>query len=650
MNTRPLVDLCSKARLISDGWATQKPSFQLHIGFADAYEELLAGKYTEQTSESKILDVARRKGRVILSGRAGSGKTWLLRRLYKLAIDREWLPIYVDMKQWSGKDYEVWENWTSDSVTNGTEYLLEKFSSLGVGALGLDALEPEMVKVLFIDGLNEIASKTGADVLSIADELATHLMNTSVVVADRLTRRDLPSASRWVLAGVLPLSPEEVRNHLPNKSVIQANDICKSPFFLDAQMRRGHHEAGRASMLESLILQDDALTLANAIDRIAKASFEAYVTFRSRSFKTSYFENAVGAEVFRRLSQASILASSDDNSYFVHHILHDYLASRHFSQRDKNQWTPENFRALSFEASSFDALELTFEQLHADRAELFLRKLYDWNLYAAGYALAELNETNADPIGKEMRTVIFAMLAEKRFDLILATKERAEDALRVIQVNDVLPFRDAKSISEVSKAIQLVESNSAWFLDWKRIFSSPGSEPLGDEMVSLLGEDDSVKGWTVSNVIRRYPHLDLDWIAAKMEQLLNEGPLATVRWRVAHVLGAIPNDQSKVMLLKLLDADQDADVRYGAIRSVIEIAAKGDATLRAKLASSIQKRAVNIAAEPKISRELRACLLIDPQKAPADWLAFVKTCIRSQFEAIDGVSEKDLWRGKRAFS
>lgn len=37
----------------------------------------------------------------------------------------------------------------------------------------------------------------------------------------------------------------------------------------------------------------------------------------------------------------------------------------------------------------------------------------------------------------------------------MATKERARDALRVIQVNDVVPFRDAESISDLYKAKDL---------------------------------------------------------------------------------------------------------------------------------------------------------------------------------------------------
>lgn len=645
MNTRSTADLRVKAVDVYGGWPKQDPSFKLLIGFAQSYEALLGGTYSEEVSESEILDVARRKGRVILSGRAGSGKTWLLRRVYKLAIDRGWLPIYVDMKQWSGKDYELWEKWTSDGITHGTEYLLEEFGSLELGALGLDAIGPDVVKVLLIDGLNEIASKTGADILSIADELATNLMNTSVVVADRLTRRELPNAARWTIAGVLPLSLEQVRQHLPNKSVIQAKDICTSPFFLDAQIRHSRRETGRASMLKSLILRDGAAILADDLDRIAKASFESYVAFKSRSFKTSFFENAVGSDILGRLHQDSILASSGDNSYFVHHILHDYFASRYFSQQDQKQWTPENFKALSFDTSSFDALELTFEQLEADRGELFLRKLYDWNLYAAGYALAELNESNVAPIGREMRTVIFAMLAEKRFDPIMATKDRAKDALRVIQVNDVAPFRDAVSISDLYHAIQLVQSDADWFVEWKAIFSSPETKRLNEEIVCLLGEDDSVKGWTVSNVIRRYSDLDLDWIAEKLERLLSELPSPTVRWRIAHVLGAMPNEQSKEMLLKLLDTDQDADVRYGAIRSLIEIAAAGSVTLRDRLASNIKDRAASIAEEAKISRELRACLLVDPRKAPENWLDFVKSCVRSQFQALDSIPEKDSWRG-----
>jgi len=645
MSIRSIRTLRSEAKKIYAGWESQSVSFQLRIGWAASYDELLAGDYRDSSSEAAVLDVAQKKGRVILSGRAGSGKTWLLRRLYKLALDKGWLPVFIDLKQWSGEDYKTWKDWTGGSLNYGTEYLLDKFGTLGLGALGLDAVEPHVVKVLFVDGLNEITSKTGSEILSVADELAANLMNASVIVADRLIRRELPNASRWAIAGILPLSIEQVQKYLPGKPSVQARDIRTSPFFLRMQMRHDHQEIGRASMVKSLLLSMDEALSESDLDRIAKASFEAYLTFKSRSFETSSFRETAGVDVFHRLQNASILASVGNNSYFVHHILHDYLASRYFSKQDVGQWTTENFRALSFEASSFDALELTFEQLDAGRGELFLRKLYDWNLYAAGYALAELNEDSADSIGKEMRVVIFGMLAEKHFDSILATKERAADALRVIQIRDVVPFRNAASISDLYGAIRSIQSDVAWFNEWRMIFSFPETKPLDEEILHLLREEDSIRGWTASNVIRRYRGVDPSWIAGKLSELLEKASTPTVRWRVAHVLGAVQGEQSKQMLLKLLDTDEDVDVRYGAIRSLVEIAAAGDVALRVQLGLDIEERAQSIAKEARISRELRACLLVDHEKAPQGWMKFVRTCVRSQFEAVEGVADKDLWRG-----
>ena len=77
-----------------------------------------------------------------------------------------------------------------------------------------------------------------------------------------------------------------------------------------------------------------------------------------------------------------------DDASFRHHLIHDYLAALHMAQ-DRSTWTPGGFDTITLTASSFDPLAMVLEQLPdpAD-ADLFLRRIYDWNFYGAAYALA----------------------------------------------------------------------------------------------------------------------------------------------------------------------------------------------------------------------------------------------------------------------
>jgi hypothetical protein len=238
--------------------------------------------------------------------------------------------------------------------------------------------------------------------------------------------------------------------------------------------------------------------------------------------------------------------------------------------------------------------------------------------------------------------MIFAMLAGKRFDLILATRQRADDALSLMQLADAKPFREASSLQAVFAAVNAVQSDEVWFNEWKELFRTGPDSILKVETLASILSADSISGWTVSNVVKRSrfegdaPEILTRWLRNEVN--------ATVRWRIAHSLGAYPTPIALEALLVLLDRDPDVYVRYGAVRSVIELGAWADAILRNKVAESIEVRAEIISEQPKILGELRTCLLIDPNKADSAWLEFVRKIVRSMFLANDSTKERDLWR------
>ena len=637
-----LVDRIRRAtRESGRSWPVQKPPFALLTGWSRSYDAILSGEFATTLHEGQILGHALATGRAILSGRGGDGKTWLLRRLHARALGAGDIAIFVDLKQWTGGDYAKWTEWTRDNVGDGADFLFRQFSGLGLGAIDIDRLPPETRKVVFVDGLNEISAKVGLEVLTVLDEVVASHINMSVLVADRLVRRELPNLNRWWIGSPLPLTHDEIRKHLGKGTAVAADDIRTSPFFLDAELKAGPGGGRRAATLERLVHFHGGPSEAELLI-VSKAAYDAYLQSRSRMFEREAFELAVGQSLAARLQESGTIRFTEAGGFFHHHIVHDFLAAYYVSRQDTGTWGPPLFRTLSFEASSFDAIELAFEQLDREHADLFLQKLYDWNLYAAGYALAQARQAD-DPVGPEMRTVIFAMLADKRFDPVLATSQRASDALRLMQLADAQPFRDAANITEVCAAVQLVDSEAPWFVTWKGLFSLAETGDVSDAALALIREDDSIMGWTVANVAKR--GADGERMIPRLTQWLQSGPSATVRWRIAHVLGSLPSASGLEQLLTLIDRDEDEDVKYGAVRSVVELATIADPELRATTGAEIERRAAAISSSYRIARELRSSLLINPAKAPEGWLDFVRNCVKSQFLATEKLGDRDLWRG-----
>lgn len=642
MQSDKLVDRVRQlAREIGELWQAQKPPFALLTGWSKSYDDILSGTFVTTLREDQILKDALTTGRAILSGRGGDGKTWLLRRLHNRALAAGHVAIFIDLKQWTGGDYAEWAEWTRDNVGDGADFLFRRFSGLGLGAIDIDRLPPKSRKIVFVDGLNEISAKVGLEILAVLDEIVASHINMSVLVADRLVRRELPNLNRWWIGSPLPLAHDEVRKHLGKDAVLSTDDIRRSPFFLDAELRAGSGGSGRAATLERLVRQHGGLSETELLV-VSEAAYNAYLQSRSRMFGREAFELAVGQPIIAKLKESGTVCFTEAGGFFQHHIVHDFLAAYYVSKQDADTWGPLLFRTLSFEASSFDAIELAFELLDRNHADIFLQKLYDWNLYAAGYALAQARESD-DPVGPEMRTVIFAMLADKRFDPVLATSQRAYDALRLMQLTDAKPFRDAANFGEVCAAVQLVDSETQWFIDWKGLFGLAGTGEIPVEALARIKEEDSIMGWTVANVSKRASNGE--WMISHLIQWLQDGANATVRWRIAHVLGSLPYHPALEQLLQLLDQDEDQDVRYGAVRSAVELSAIADPPLRATACTAIQQRALAISSSDRVERELRSSLLIDPAKAPEGWLDFVRDCVRSQFLATDNLSNRDLWRG-----
>ena len=87
-------------------------------------------------------------------------------------------------------------------------------------------------------------------------------------------------------------------------------------------------------------------------------------------------------------------------------------------------------------------------------------------------------------------------------------------------------------------------------------------------------------GWTIANVLKRLKLSSSEqW---HLRKHVRDRAVA-VRWRLAHVLGSFPTLNNFDVLKNLLTGDPDAWVRYGAVRSLVEMAARGSASIRKRV-------------------------------------------------------------------
>ncbi len=97
---------------------------------------------------------------------------------------------------------------------NRIKFLLEHFATPPTTPAIIDALPARVEKVLLIDGLNEVLSSTGKEIIDVLDDFVRYAIQTSLVVTDRMARRQFQDDSRWRLGSILPLNEAEIRSHL----------------------------------------------------------------------------------------------------------------------------------------------------------------------------------------------------------------------------------------------------------------------------------------------------------------------------------------------------------------------------------------------------------------------------------------------------
>jgi len=131
-----------------------QPVFEVKLGWSEDYSKLFQGEFVEQTDIMALVHKTVATGRTLLIARGGGAKTIILHRLIPSVVNLGIVPVFVDLKNWSGEDYVRWSG--TSGVESRADLMLGRFASPHVTLVDLDQIPADVEKLLILDGLNEV--------------------------------------------------------------------------------------------------------------------------------------------------------------------------------------------------------------------------------------------------------------------------------------------------------------------------------------------------------------------------------------------------------------------------------------------------------------------------------------------------------------
>ncbi len=590
--------------------------------------------------------------RVILRGPAGGGKSMVLGRVARSIAAQDVIPIILKLKDWGKDDSKNLTKLESDDFNRRLDLLL-RVSIVDLNYAMLADFPKN--KLMMVDGLNEVSGEEIArQIVAVLDEYVRRTApHATALVTDRLIQRPFLGHT-WQVAELDPLDPDEVRQHIEQFGIGAYDSLPETdrrlleiPYFLEyALERESPHLGSAAKAIESFFsrqmkFEEDM----DALEALAEASFKAYKNDKSLSFNAQAFQQHMSSNTWwQRLLAAGVLKESvEGQAEFDHQLKHDYLASRYLA-RHQESWNWTSFDALSFESSSFEALSMTLEQLpDAGSGDKFLKRVYDWNWSAAVTCMAEAVRTAGKHYNQELEVAVLALVAEKLFDPVHGTRERAKKVLSTFPAETAKEFRTADSPQGLLAMVREIPSDDGGFLEWKELFSRPNDPPLCEEEIQTITSNDSILGWTASNLIRRFGLKEADFrqVRAIYNSFDRETELdGTVRWRAIHALGAFPARENVRLLFGALDHDKYKWAKYGAARSLVEMAAKTtDDRLRSQAIEGLTERIVSL--KPNVVEEIGRAAFYEG--APKSWASRVIPLLQRAVEIQKSEADRERW-------
>jgi len=599
-------------------------AFDIRVRQCNGFGEVLASQAKSQSAyeaadlgPSQYLDALLSTyppGKHIVVGAGGSGKSSFLSRVIEAAPRRKLVPFYLD--------FSVDTRNTALGADSARALLDECFARFG-GRGSVEHLlalcntpHPDGLRALLvIDGFNEVRRNWEDDLKRISALAAMDLAPATILIADRLVKR---SSQHFGYAAIVPVSDEAAVEALSAAGTTPPADteawrpILSAPLFLSMLSSRldGSADAKRYTV------QGRSPTRFGVLDRffrtvcqlkdlqldvlsdVAFAMYDKGATRLPASEFDGLLKRLAGPDMSEPLREIldkhGLLLSLMDNDVRLvalrHQLLQDWLVARKIARACEDE-EPSLLRASAFDTvslngASSDALELSVEAVYERElaaktglgVERLVTELYDWNAWITVECVRSVDQRvhGEGPIAPWIRRAIYALTLEKRFDVFLHTALRAQALAEEQSASDAAEFVHARSLEEQVAIARVADGTNASGKEWAALYSCADSEACD---MDYLWKD-PLFGWTCANVLRR-TGMSPNQAAELLRQYeisrntadRDERP-ASFRWRIVHALGGAPAAAVGLRLVEIgLDRREQRHVRYGAIRSAVEVAA-----------------------------------------------------------------------------
>jgi nucleoside phosphorylase len=551
---------------------------------------LMTVNVDDKTSPSlEMSEIVRRPDRRwILLAPAGAGKTELLKRTAR-DVGLDPLPVLIDLKRWTLGETDALLK--LDPRTNN-KAAIDVLLSVASGDIGIGTLQSAVERqqvLLTVDGLNEVDPDVANRIVDTVNHYVRLNGNASALLTDRAHSARYTDAWKPVLLNPLgdAVVSSQLDSHFGSGTYAARSEeeraLLAVPFFLTLALEGTTPELGsRADALRQFFINQVRLSQYQ-LDDAAMAALDVYRHNRSRSFTAEIMKKRLGDEVWTRLTDANVISRSGEERRFEHQLFHDFLASVALLAADRREWTHELLDAVTFHTSSIDPLTFALAQTKgAEQGDALLRALEDWNWGVTVRVMTAVERERQLDVSPALRIALLANLAEKRFDPIAADAREAQDLFEKFQDPEAVAMRNAKNPIELAQTVAAmpVHDLQDWYEDWRTLFTR--QEQFIKGTISELVHRDVLHGWTAANVVRRFPLTEDQEKELRdlYESRPDEDPRsASIRWRTIHAMGCAKSPDVVGLLLNAAASDPYSWARYGAIRGLIEIAAR-EVTLR----------------------------------------------------------------------
>jgi hypothetical protein len=157
--------------------------------------------------------------------------------------------------------------------------------------------------------------------------------------------------------------------------------------------------------------------------------------------------------------------------------------------------------------------------------------------------------------------------------------------------------------------------------------------------VDAVKEDDSIIGWTAANVLKR-----LSMTRGQVDEIVQmaESGRPVIRWRACHVMGSAIEEKFREALLDRVINDADENVRYGAIRSLVELGSHSP-ELAARLVEDLRPRLDKIAKSPRVITELERAVFLSKGCIPEGWSMEISRLFYARADLATDPVEMEAW-------